>query len=537
MPRLSTLVRNLTIYGLGDVATSVVSFLLLPIYVRHLSPEEYGIIGLLLSVEVVAKIVFRFGLDASFMRLYFDCPDHPARQRLASTLFWFLFTTSGILLVAALALAPRLAAALFGVGGYTLVFQLTLVHIFVMGFSFLPFHVLRIENRSGEFIALTFTRSVGTLASRLALVVGLGMGVLGVVLADVVISVLVTLALLRMYAPLVRPVFSLGLAREALAFGLPRLPHGLAHQVIAVADRYVLRLFVPLAEIGIYSIGVTFGLAMKLFLSAFEYAWAPFYFAAMREPDAKATFRQVTTYGVMVLVFLTVGLSVVAADVVRAVTVPGFYGAGAVVPWIALGVMFQGVYLLTSIGLNITKNTRYYPVSTGLAAAASVGANLALVPRFGILGAAWANAAAYAVLAGSAFWFSQRVYPMTYEYARLAKVAGAGAATYVLVSWITPHFTGSLVRALLGGILVVTMYPTLLTLARVWRPGERARMRQLAARVRRRRAPARPAETSEAAGEIVAAPLLDESEGVELAGPAEPETAGSHVPDPRSHAR
>ena len=53
-------------------------------------------------------------------------------------------------------------------------------------------------------------------------------------------------------------------------------------------------------------------------------------------------------------------------------------------PWIAVGVVLQGVYLLTSIGLNITKRTEFYPMATGLAAATSVGANLALVPRYGV---------------------------------------------------------------------------------------------------------------------------------------------------------
>ena len=71
-------------------ATSIVSFLLLPVYVRYLTPEDYGVISLLLTVEVVSKIVFRWGVDASFMRLYYDCPDHASRQRLASTIFWFL---------------------------------------------------------------------------------------------------------------------------------------------------------------------------------------------------------------------------------------------------------------------------------------------------------------------------------------------------------------------------------------------------------------------------------------------------------------
>ena len=150
---------------------------------------------------------------------------------------------------------------------------------------------------------------------------------------------------------------------------------------------------------------------MKLFLSSFESAWAPFYFGAMREPDAKDTFSRVTTYGVLILALLTAGLAACARDVIALATTPTFHQAARVVPWIALGVAFQGVYLLTSIGLNITKHTEYYPMATGIAAATSVTANLLLVPSFGIVGAAWANMLAYAVLAFVSWRFSQRFFP------------------------------------------------------------------------------------------------------------------------------
>ena len=59
--------------------------------------------------------------------------------------------------------------------------------------------------------------------------------------------------------------------------------------------------------------GVSFGLTLKLFLSAFESAWAPFYYATAREPGAPAVFRTVTTYGVAALVFLAAALSASAA--------------------------------------------------------------------------------------------------------------------------------------------------------------------------------------------------------------------------------
>ena len=83
--KVKQLFTNLVIYGLGDVATTIISFFLLPIYVRYLSPDDYGVLSLLLTTEVVTKILFRWGIDASFMRLYHDCADQRARQVLAST--------------------------------------------------------------------------------------------------------------------------------------------------------------------------------------------------------------------------------------------------------------------------------------------------------------------------------------------------------------------------------------------------------------------------------------------------------------------
>jgi hypothetical protein len=49
-----------------------------------LTQDDYGALALLGSVEVIAKILFRWGLDGSFMRLFYDCDDDRARQRLAA---------------------------------------------------------------------------------------------------------------------------------------------------------------------------------------------------------------------------------------------------------------------------------------------------------------------------------------------------------------------------------------------------------------------------------------------------------------------
>ena len=237
LARIKALFRNLAIYGFGDVATSFVSFLLLPVYTRYLKAEDYGIIAMLLTVEAVAKILFRFGVDTAFMRLYYDCADQQARQKLAGTIFFFLLAINGAVLLAAVAASGWLSVRLFETDRYWLLVALGLANTFVGGFYFIPLQVLRITDRSGQFIALVFARSAGTLIMRLVLVIGAGMGVMGVVFADVVVTALFTLLLVPWFAPLIRPVFSGVLLRQALGFGLPRIPHSLAHQVMGLADR------------------------------------------------------------------------------------------------------------------------------------------------------------------------------------------------------------------------------------------------------------------------------------------------------------
>lgn len=525
--RLSALGKNLAIYGLGDVANNIVSFLLLPLYVHFLTPADYGVISLLAVVEIVAKIVFRWGVDASFMRLYYDCETETDRQRLASTIFWFLLTVNGIVLLLTLAFAPFIARQLLGESGYTLVFVLQLLNTFVIGFQFLPFHVLRMTNRSRTFGLLTTTRTTASILVRFLLIVFFKMGVMGYVLTDVIMTAIYTVILARWFAPLLRPMFSRTLLKEALHFGLPRLPHGIAQQLMYVGDRYVLRLFGGLAEVGLYGTGGSFSQAMKLFLSAFEYAWAPFYFETAKQPDAQQTFRVVTTYGIGILVLLQAGLAAVAADVVRLMTKPEFYRAADVIPWLGLGIVFQGVYLLTSIGLNITKQTRFYPVATMTAAGVSITMNLLLVPRIGALGAAYSNVAAYATLAGVAMWLSQRVYPMRYEYGRVARLAVAGAAAYLL-TWLLPASLPAWAGLLLRGALVCLAYPVLLVALGFYDRKELAFISRQVERLRTRPAKTAAPETPpheepivEVAGMIVEVPLVQDDLPVEDEGQEE----------------
>ena len=496
--RLKTLFTNTVIYGLGDVATSLVSFLLLPIFTRYLSPMEYGVIALLLTVEAIAKILFRWGVESAFIRLYYDCRDERARQVLASTLCYFLVAVNGALLAAALVAAPWLAELLFDTRAHTPVLRLVMLNTFVIGFYFIPLSLLRIQERARRFTVLAISRSAATVVGRLAFVAGAGLGVLGFVLADVVVTAVFTLLLVSTALPVLRPTFSASVLREALRFGLPRVPQGVAHQVVALSDRYFLSVFATMQDVGVYAIGAMFGLGLKLFLKAFQTAWSPFLFDVMDKPGAKRTYSVVTTYVVAALVLLAAGLSAVARDLVRLMTAPEFHAAAVVIPWVALGVVMQGTYQVTSVGLAITKRTKYYPIATGVAAVTSVSANLLLIPGFGMLGAAWANALSYSVLLIVATGFSQRFYRIGYEWGRLARIVGAGVIAYLVPIAVVSETLAPWEGLLLKGGLVIAIFPAVLYLTGFLRPSELKQLR----RARLREVQATTAHTSESTVEI-----------------------------------
>ena len=84
--------RETAIYGLGVILGRAVSFLMLPVYTRYLSPADYGIIQLLDLTVDVAAIFFTADASSGVQRFYFKTSDPSTRVRLLSTTFFLVLT-------------------------------------------------------------------------------------------------------------------------------------------------------------------------------------------------------------------------------------------------------------------------------------------------------------------------------------------------------------------------------------------------------------------------------------------------------------
>ena len=456
-PHLRKLAGQSAVYGAADVFTNVVNLLLIPLYTSYLTKEDYGNLALLILFGTFAKIVFRLGLDAGFFRIHYSLETESDRRALAGTVSLFA-AGMGVVLLAAVALwAEPLTGWLFGADRVPASWVVLVAADTAAGtLAFVPLALLRIQDRPGLFSTFSAGRHTVNIVLKVALVPA-GWGVGGILWSDLAATALFSLALLPILARHAAPAFSPALLADTLRFGLPKVPHGLLLQVQNLADRKILDLFVSRGEVGLYQMGYNFGQGVKFATSAFEPAWGPFVYAQLGQPEAKRTLARVATHVFAVFAGATLAVSVLGGDLLTLLTPrnPAFRAAAPVIPVVALAYLLHGVFLLTSIGIGIERKARYYPVVTGAAAAANIAANFLLIPRLGMMGAAWATVLSYAVMALLGFTISRRLFPLPYEGGRWLGAAAIALVLYLL-SALAP---ASLLPRLAFEAALVAAYP------------------------------------------------------------------------------
>ena len=473
--------RQLFAYGTADVLVLAISFLLLPIYTRVLSPREYGALALLLVFEAVLKIVNRWGLDAAFLRFYYEYPVEE-RRTLAGTIAGFFTVANGTLAVLLLILAGPINRALFDSLEFIWPFRLLIVNLFLSTFLVLPFTLLRIQERAKLFATINFSLSLGTIVLRLLFVVALGLGIFGILLADVIMTLVLLVALSRTIRSMAGWRFSSSHLREVLRYGFPFVPNGVLTHAMGMGDRFILGMYMPLREVGVYLIAGSVAALIKYFPVAFDVAWTPFAFDSMQRSDAPILFARMATYAFAVLAASLVALSGLAPPLMD-LMLPAAYGqVGSLVPLLALALAVQTIRTLPGTSLNVAKKTAVYPTVTAAGAVISLGAYFALIPRFGTLGAASALLISQVLTTALMIYLAQRAYRIPYEVGRIAKVVAVGMATYVAMMTVV---SGSTWRTVAVRIALLLMFPAGLLLLRFLRPQELADIRKLLANVRR----------------------------------------------------
>lgn len=481
--KIQKLLTHSLVYGLGNSANRIVGFLLLPLYSRYLSPEDYGVLALVGMFGEVLFILTSLGQSSAIFRTYFQHDDPQARETVITTSLWIILTLSFPIGLLALICAQPLSQLVTGSPDYVVWIMLGAGAVLFRTLQRMPLAILRAREESRRYATNSFIRTVFGLVLAIVFVVGLQFGGRGVLLSQLLVEALMCAYLLPLTLKGLTLRYSNADARHMLGYGLYLIPTALGSFVLQLSDRYFLKHYSTLSAVGIYALGNRLGEMLSFPMHAFELAWPQFLFGNQKNPDAPVLYARVFTYLLTVLGFLWLTISLLAQEIVTLMVHPNFYEAHRVVPWIAGAFLAQSLNYAGNVGINLQRKVKYRPAILLTTAALNLALNFLLIPTYGMIGAAIATFSSYAFQSLFRVLVSHWLYPVPYEYARLARLAVIIASLYSAGVWIAWN---SIWTAFAGKVGLVLLFPICLYVSRFFENGELRHLKELAIRLKQK---------------------------------------------------
>ena len=461
-------------YTAASILSKVIAVALLPLYTRYLSPEDYGAAEILFAAVVTASIIIRFGLLEAILRFYYLDDEDP--EQVVKSTFAGLFWLSTLGALVALPFAAPLSELLLdpkelppGASGAELV-RIAIGGLWVLTMWEFMLTLFRLDERARAFFLTTILNVLAAIALTVVLVVGLDEGARGLLLGSYATggAFVVALIALQWRRLSLRP--EPALLRRLSRFGLPTMPAEVSLYALNFVDRLIIVRSLGLKEAGLYSLGVKFAQAVNVIVRGFQLAWPPLAYSIRDDDEARKTYATVVTLFVAGCAFVVAGMWLFSRWIVRALAAPKFFDSYEVIGLVATAVTLYALYLVLVVILGRTGRTEFnLPAAVG-ALITNVALNLVLVPPLGIAGAGLALVASYMVVLGLMYTFTQRLFPVPYEWGRLLRVVLTVAALVGLAELAVPTegAVGLLVRAVL-----FAAYPLLLWVTGFFSPEER----------------------------------------------------------------
>lgn len=462
-------------YGVPTIVSRFLGYLMnmaLPFFVAM--PEKTADLVQVYALIPFLNVLFAYGLETA----YFRFSQTHDRQKLYNTLSISLFTST-ILFSGILLLSRGWLVNVTDLGSHPNFLLWMIAIIAVDNLNTLPFARLRQENRPKRYAA---ARIAGIVVNLLVVIFFLGVVPsvieknpdsmfslfysaefgLGYYLVGNLCGSLFTLLLLSKEIRTVKFEFDKGLWKEVMNYSLPLIIVGLGGMVNDVLSRLIYRHVVGLPqvqadhELAIFANIFRIALLITIMIQAFRMAAEPFFFNQSKEENAQKTYARVMKFFVIAccFMFLTIGLFLdVFKWIFTNLANPRWAEGLEVVPLLALGNIFLGIYYNLSVWYKLTNKNRYGAMITIVGAVITIVLNIFLIPILHYTGAALATFACYLFMMVSSYLLGQKHYPIPYVVKKLLSYIGMVVIIYAihlgLVNWINPALWFSLLTAVL----------------------------------------------------------------------------------------
>jgi O-antigen/teichoic acid export membrane protein len=412
MKHAGTLFHDAAVYSLSNILNAVIPFLLLPVLTRMLPPSGYGaismfnatlgVVGAFTGLSVHGAVSVRF-VDRDLI----DFPRYVGSCMcilLISTLVTLAVITGFRDPISAFASLPPfwvLMAVLVSFGNFLVQIRLG---------------IWQMDSRPTSYGLFQVSLSAVNMLLSLGLVFWFRQGyegrLWGITLATALFAACGLVSLF--WADWVRFYPSVSYMKEALAFGVPLIPHTVGIFLIGLADRFIINQRLGLEQAGLYMVAVQLGLALSVATDAFNKAFVPVLYNLLKHDSHAARLTLVRNTWLYFLIALAVAAAVAGLSywIIDLVAGGKYTGAAGALIWLALGQAFAGMYLMVTNYIFYARKTRPLAFVTLFAGLLGVTLTWFLIPVLGISGAGLSFAVSMLVRFLLTWALAQRVCPM-----------------------------------------------------------------------------------------------------------------------------
>lgn len=385
------MVGHASIYATGNILRQLVGFLMLPIYTRFLSPSDYGVVGLVTFALSLSELIFGARIGQALTKYYFDAEGKQARAAVVSTAMLLTGTVSAVGAALLILFSNYVSQGLYGTPEHAVIVAFFSVKLLTQALESYALMYIRFQQRPWFYVSINLSKLVVQFSLNIWLVVLLEMGVMGVAVSAMVSS---SLFALLMVAYTVRHVgcrFKRSLAVKMLSFSWPLWLSGFAGLYIGMSNRYFIRIFSSLDEVGLFELAVKFSTIISLLVwSPFAKFWQVERFRYYHQTNAKPVFQNVFEFISTLLVLAALGIAVFAGPVIRVMADTSFHHAAVAVPFLAYSAVFGSLITFSNFSFLVKEKTGWLSRNQYLAAIIITVLYLAFIPIAGFVGAALA---------------------------------------------------------------------------------------------------------------------------------------------------
>ena len=418
-------------FASASFAERLVSFFLLPILTKLVTPAEYAIWSQSIIIAGVLTPIILLKFDTSIIK-FFPTWNNQNKKKNSVILFMLILILILFCLVATIALVfdQKIAHLIFG--NYQMSFYIPLIIGLLLSellFEFL-IALLRISNRIGKVSIYILMKGIWRLATISLILIGSDgsfyLAFWSLVLFQLFITLLFCVWEIKPLS-LVKAGLKEGRTDWAkiLKFSLPLIPFIILMGVNNFIDRFFITHFLGLNSLAPYAAGFSLAVVITFFYSTISFMLFPELSKKWANKNKTIIInimkKVITAYLALTIPYL-VFIGIAGVDVLLVLTTKNYFISSQTLFLISFNIALYGFYQITYFVVLLGRGSLNAPIMMLVVTGINLLLNLALIPKFGILGAALAGFFSNSVLVIITHNMSQNILKWGFPFIESIKI-------------------------------------------------------------------------------------------------------------------